>query len=365
LDLRRYANRNLLPLSLRNRFIELQVTEFTQEELSDIIARRHDKLPPSLQSKYASTLLAPAVAASIAAVYCALNAVQMVKPLLTMREVVKWIRRFNLMKLGQTGTPLPSLWVTAGWSLLSPRVEKERHKELGDALCRAFLSAGKSLSVDIAQPITLEGLQVRFKQGDATLSLPVGDGPGQVRLDRSPLFVVQRGVLVKSPPKSFQRTLVQVVFATHACEPVLLLGPTCYKSLLVETWCRIFGRTDSLLRVHLTPETESPDLIGQMHPYSLRTALLEIVGVGRRLLHRVAAVRSTYRYHASRAALDLETLLKDALDGAQVAIERGLGVVEEGLGANDEARDEAGSAVTAANTCVVAIDGVPFIRCRL
>jgi hypothetical protein len=344
------------------------VPEFTHEELVAIVERRQDRLPPTLSLLYSPCPLGLDLAAKIAAVYTALNQGKVVKPGVTIREVIKWTRRFNLLRLHRSDPTPPEdrdLWVTAGWSLLSPRVSEASRADLESILCSTFGAQRNLLQVNSGEPITLTATHVTFRLGIATLSFPVGDGPGEVRLERSPLFEVDHCQLRSRPPLSFQRTLVQVVFATHACEPVLLLGPTCYKSLLVETWCRIFGRTDSLLRVHLTPETESPDLIGQMHPYSLRTALLEIVGVGRRLLHRVAAVRSTYRYHASRAALDLETLLKDALDGAQVAIERGLGVVEEGLGANDEARDEAGSAVTAANTCVVAIDGVPFIRFRL
>jgi hypothetical protein len=258
-----------------------------------------------------------------------LNAAGMIKPQLTMREVIKWIRRFNLIKQGQVSAASKSLWVTAGWSLLAPRVEETRRAELGDILCGAF-TVDQKLHVNVGTPIVLTHNEVQFRLGDAALTFPVGSGPGEVDLSQSPLFDVDTtmGKLRAGPPASFQRTLVQVVFATRACEPVLLVGPSCYKSLVVDTWCRIFGVHKSLLRVHLTPETDSPDLIGQMHPYSLRGALTEIVDVGHRLLSRVAAVQRTARSVALRSHMAAESKLRKALGLATMAVKDGLGAVD-------------------------------------
>lgn len=54
-------------------------------------------------------------------------------------------------------------------------------------------------------------------------------------LDRSPLWVKD------TMTPEFKRSLVQLAMAVRAREPVLLLGPTSFKSLLVQTWCQITG----------------------------------------------------------------------------------------------------------------------------
>jgi MoxR-like ATPase len=329
----RYANRNLLPLTLRNRFVEMQVGEFTEAELGEIILKRVDVLPrnlASLNADFPPSYDVTSVAGTLAKVYRVMNSKGLIKPPLTMREVVKWIRRFNIVRSGQYAVmPDQRLWVASGLSLLAPRVDESRRGELASLLCTEF-RVDECFLVDVAEPIALLDKEVRFRQGEAMVSFPVGSDRGQVNLAQSPLFGVDilRGRLLFSPPLSFQRALVQVVFATRACEPVLLVGPSCYKSLLVDTWCRIFGSHSALLRVHLTPETESPDLIGQMHPYSLRTALLRIVGTGEQMLTRSAAVRLTCRGRAgTRAVVGLESRLKALLVDAVSKIEAGMDAV--------------------------------------
>jgi hypothetical protein len=80
-------------------------------------------------------------------------------------------------------------------------------------------------------------------------------------------------------PKSFRQALIRLLLATTCKEPVLLIGPTAGKTLLVETWAEITGR--KLVVSHLSPETETPELIGQMHPYSFVGALEEVIRAGR------------------------------------------------------------------------------------
>lgn len=80
------------------------------------------------------------------------------------------------------------------------------------------------------------------------------------------------------PPASFQKALVRLVFAVQAAEPVLLVGPTCYKTLLVETWATIMGVQNDLLRCNLTKENEAGDLLGSMAPYVLKVYLSLIHG---------------------------------------------------------------------------------------
>jgi len=85
--------------------------------------------------------------------------------------------------------------------------------------------------------------------------------------------------LSETVPKSFRQALIRLLLATTCKEPVLLIGPTAGKTLLVETWAEITGR--KLIITHLSPETETPELIGQMNPYSFVGALEEVIRAGR------------------------------------------------------------------------------------
>jgi len=93
-----------------------------------------------------------------------------------------------------------------------------------------------------------------FKEGSLLVTLK------NIRLTDSPLW--SHG----DPPQSFLRQLVRFVFAVYNQEPVLLIVPTCYKSLLINTWATITIQ-NKLVKVYLTPDTETSQLIGQMQPY--------------------------------------------------------------------------------------------------
>jgi hypothetical protein len=89
-------------------------------------------------------------------------------------------------------------------------------------------------------------------------------------------------VLTRSPiwcnelPASFIHSLAKIFFATDSHEPVLLVGATAYKSLLVDTYTQITGRSSELVRCYLSTDTEAADLLGQMKPFDMTTAMLQI-----------------------------------------------------------------------------------------
>jgi hypothetical protein len=56
-----------------------------------------------------------------------------------------------------------------------------------------------------------------------------------------------------SVPAPLRAALVHVAFAIAAGEPVMLLGPTCFKSSVVKAWVDITGRQEQLVKVHLSP----------------------------------------------------------------------------------------------------------------
>ena len=53
-------------------------------------------------------------------------------------------------------------------------------------------------------------------------------------------------------PQSMMWGLVHTAFAVRAGEPVLLLGDSCYKTLVVGTWAQVTGRSNELLTEHFT-----------------------------------------------------------------------------------------------------------------
>ena len=74
-------------------------------------------------------------------------------------------------------------------------------------------------------------------------------------------------------PAGFKRALVSLAFAARCREPVLLVGPTSFKSCLMSKWESLIAsgkgvRSSSSTRVYLTPDSESADLIGTIAPFT-------------------------------------------------------------------------------------------------
>jgi hypothetical protein len=288
-----YAGRNALPTTLRSRFVEVQVPDFTVEEITTILTKRVDVTPAGM---LLGTCTIPSdIAAILARVYCRLKDSMYFHPTMSMRECVKWQRRAGC--LASHTLVGKRLWALAGWGLLASRMDGERGADQLATIFKEEFDVPAEFTLVDDVPIEWTSKEVVFRQGATELRFDAGPCAGRVarvlvNLQASPLFVWNGGK-ISMPPLSFQRALVKIVHAVHAREPVLLVGPPCYKSLLVETWSRIFGAHDSLLPVYLTPETESQDLVGQMQPFGLRGSLLEVVSLAEQLLRRVKAMHST------------------------------------------------------------------------
>ena len=119
-----YANRHALPTSLRNRFLEVQVEDFPEEELKQIILERTSAVN-----------VPPEVATRLANIYKKLREPQSAtETKITMREIVKWIhRRGTILKNSERAAPTPvvdtKFWMSAGLSLLQPRLPKQHENE--------------------------------------------------------------------------------------------------------------------------------------------------------------------------------------------------------------------------------------------
>ncbi len=90
-----------------------------------------------------------------------------------------------------------------------------------------------------------------------------------------------RGRDLSKLPQKFLSALLRLSEAAAASEPVLLVGPTSCKSMIVKTFVELTSSNthsdDSLVEVHLTSETESTDLIGQIRPVTPRDAAMLVV----------------------------------------------------------------------------------------
>jgi MoxR-like ATPase len=175
----KYASRHQLPTSLRNRFLEVQVNDFPQAELPEIIQRRWDSGKSTIPS------------AKLAELYYALASTP---NRITMREIIKWVRRQSLFQ--------HSTWQCVGTSLLCGRYlpESDSAHALLAQFDRVWGSVPRSSDVLVEQ----KGPNVFFKEGMMNITLP------GVSLARSPLWSHGR-----CPPESFLRVLARIAFAVH------------------------------------------------------------------------------------------------------------------------------------------------------
>ncbi|WIA29986.1 hypothetical protein OEZ86_000084 [Tetradesmus obliquus] len=261
-----YANRHALPLSIRSRFLEVQVKDFTEPELCEVISKR--QLPAKISSILPAATSASsatggqytkqqgAAAKPLAQLAAALGSISSSQLGITLREVMKILRRHVVL-----GLPLPD----AAVSLLAPRVAH------GSAAAQQLQQQLQALGGDFASAVLPQLSDYRLTSLGAGRGVRLAAGPTCYIdvLGADLARIKQHGPL----PAALTAGLVQVAFAVAAAEPVMLLGPTCFKSKLVALWAELMGLTEDVVRVHLSPETEGCALIGQITPYTFAEAL--------------------------------------------------------------------------------------------
>ncbi|CAF4415448.1 unnamed protein product [Rotaria sp. Silwood2] len=252
-----YANRHQLPISLRNRFVEIQFDEFPEVELSEILRRRNKP------DKHKQTNLTDQSAKSLALFY---HQLIRTRSRITFRELVKWLRRHELFSRGKEFWPMIGVSLLAGKYPLESYTRQTLINDLNTIWPNAIIP--KISQIDVRD---IGGGLVRFQEND-------------VFVDVNTTLLSQS--IIPISPKTFQRTLVRIALAICAGEPVLLVGPTSYKTLIVETWTRLSNRFDELVKIHLTPESESADLIGEIQPYSFLDLLKRLPFMAEQVVHR-------------------------------------------------------------------------------
>jgi hypothetical protein len=224
----------------------MQVPDFTVPELEAIIAQR--TLPAAVPAAAAAAARARA-AAPLAMLYDALRASPVAELRITMREVLKILRRHAVLHM-----PLPQ----AALLVLAPRLEP------GSPAAAALLSHLQAIGGEWARLQLPADGDFRMQQ----LERAGAGGGGRVRFGYAPLgagagscHVDLPGELSGSPvcadpagmPAVMRRSLVLLAFAVAAGEPIMLQGPTGFKSKLLEVWAQITGQAQDAVQVFLSP----------------------------------------------------------------------------------------------------------------
>ena len=266
-----YSNRHLLPMSLRSRFVEVQFADFTESELSQIVRNRRESGGFPVDDERAE---------KVAKLYQLLRSDGRASFAITMREIIKWTRRKKSF--------LQAPWDVVGYSLLDSRLKDGAARaQLKTCFDQAFqrLQGLQVLGHQSAASIRQNGDTVTFSDSGLELAMQGFD------LARSPLW--QNG---RQPPASFIKCLCRVAFCVKHREPVLLIGPSSCKTLLVHTWMSISGHSE-LVKVFLTSGSESTDLLGDIRPYSFHDLLSQLPIAGMELMQRYKVMHSKLAGH--------------------------------------------------------------------
>eukprot|EP00467_Chlorarachnion_reptans_P010801 CAMPEP_0114502740 /NCGR_PEP_ID=MMETSP0109-20121206/9264_1 /TAXON_ID=29199 /ORGANISM="Chlorarachnion reptans, Strain CCCM449" /LENGTH=7408 /DNA_ID=CAMNT_0001680699 /DNA_START=96 /DNA_END=22323 /DNA_ORIENTATION=+ len=321
-----YANRHKLPVFLRSRFVDIQFTEYPEDELGEIIStlRKSEKGVQPIDRR-------------IAKFYTLANK----KFSITMREIIKWLKRHETF-LSSSQFDAPCLWADVGWTIFAPRMTS-KSKEADQSELRGYMVKAKVVDA-----------KAKWIPKNSTVIRPA-DEINQVNFIRNKRLVVTKdGVNLRNvdifdrfgdPPAKFKERLVDIAIASQNNEPILLIGPTGYKTLLVETWLQISGRKNCAIEtVHLNSNTESSQLLGELKPCSME----DLLAMTRNLLKDIErrfklksndATKSLLLEDAEELQREMETLthgntpFKEDMDG-QVAFSSQDG--EKDIGEDEE-----------------------------
>jgi AAA domain (dynein-related subfamily) len=280
------TDRQKLPQSLRSRFVAAQFDQPTQDEVTAILMHRSDlKLPA-------------AVAEQLAALFTALSS-QGPTLSITLRELIKWMRRFNKQNESATGGSATELWVKCGAALLAPRLSNARDVGvLTKVIQQSFNSPLWQMPAALVPAQTHQALlSTAVVAASITTSLTsagsINVTIGGLQKEIAGCDLSRCTLWSSDLPAGFVRALALIFFAADNHEPILLVGPTSCKSLLVQAYAQIIGRYNELERCYLSSDTEASDLLGQMRPFDTTAALTEIKAAGISYGKRMRALAST------------------------------------------------------------------------
>ncbi|KAH3757886.1 Dynein heavy chain, cytoplasmic [Pelomyxa schiedti] len=238
------VGRNKLPPSIASRLITIGFPAFTNSEFLSLIMSIGcpESEAPNLSNLYRAGSMPPMQ--------------------LTLREVKKLIRRYKSDSISSLVGGVSKMSTYAA-TMLTHRASNTI--DVCDLLKREM-----GYAIDIKGPATIvwnpAKKQVSFDYG-GVMSTMEGD------LTRTTIYSLCSNV--NSWPQQLKRVMSLVSFALCCREPVLLFGPTGYKSLVLKTFAELLQRPKRI--TFLTSDTETSDLLGQLQPMSAVTLVQEIV----------------------------------------------------------------------------------------
>ena len=274
-----YADRKQLPQSLRNRFLQAQVGDFAEGELAFILKSRKFSSQVLFKSSKDTELLEKASKAIDEAVQrSGVLFGTKATTKMTIRDLIKWVERF--ISLGQStmidGRPVS--WAAAGLTMLVPKLKPMPSIQKSvSVILTAMKTAGLVDISDDLQSATCTFVNEELILSDGVVSLQA-KFPGDIR-----------AVSEMNNPENYLRAFAQVHISLKCHEPVLLIGPTTFKTKLVRDYlcgCTDKG-LDNMFVVQLSSDTQVGDIIGQIHPFRFHAALGELIKIAKQLFERL------------------------------------------------------------------------------
>ena len=254
-----YTGRKELPQSLRSRFTEVCFSPFTKDEILGIIEKRGKHMMGESFGTVKNE------AKKLAKFYEIMQSPEgrslfQKDVTITVREVIKWIRRKSIFPKANFGK--------IGFELLYTKVKDP------DKLSKILKGIFKELTDVNLKPdidIDVEGKTLLNKNNEGIKIPPFKES--------DPKFWTE---LKNSSSKlpTFKEHLWNISVAAACHEPILLIGPTSFKSHLISTWCKMNQRNDIDL-VLCNDDTESADLLGRLRPYSDNECLSLLVSLSK------------------------------------------------------------------------------------
>lgn len=251
----KYLGRKQLPKTLRSRFFEIHFDCFNERELEYILIQRN----PSSSDSFNRIL--QSFAPRIASTFIHVNEYIQTKQnrlfggdhlQLTMREMIKWIRRIK------KNTNIS--WKEHALRLFQSRVPEQFQQEFLQCLQN---ERALPQSIDTSIRVIIEGHTISLRISISSLM--------------SYSFVNEefaRDLQLQTTPASFLLSLWRIFAAVDQQEPILLLGPTSCKSHLIKIWAKLMGRESNLRIITCSSSTETSDLIGSIRYFQKKILFL-------------------------------------------------------------------------------------------
>ena len=198
-----FANRNKLPLSFRNHFIDVLVEDFPEKELVDILSKRRDAI--------ANNVFPNDEAVKQAKIY---NELRKAGFEISLRDFVKWRRRHQLFFRNSAGN-----WGVVGLKFFGQSVPREEFRTLYKIFKKIYgtgLGTETEFLEQVPDVVQVDRHHVEFVDGMLRARVPGSLGEYQTSWS--------------DQPATFKKALVNYAFAVLSNEPALLLGPSSCKS---------------------------------------------------------------------------------------------------------------------------------------